>query len=308
MRTISAMTWLWIGAASSAWAGPFAPPAGQPGSTAIAATDSLFVDWADGFGNLVRGPLDIADPGGGLASFGSGANALGPADATPSNTAPVVSLGDGGQITLSFASAITDGPGFDFAVFENGFADEFLELAFVEVSTDGTDFVRFPGVSLTQTITQVGSFDTLDATELHLLAGKYRAGFGTPFDLSDVAGLATTVDVANINFVRLVDVVGSIDPALGTQDSLGNPLNDPYPTAFSSGGFDLDAVGVIHIVPEPAGWVLLAIGVMILGMRRLRRVTLLACQAVWRRHGLGKPRTAHVGTLTVERALVSNRF
>jgi len=258
---IAATSALLIVTASAAWAGPYAPPAGQPGSTALAAGDSLFVDWADGFTNLVRGPLDIADPPGGLASFGSGSNALGPSDATPSSATPIVSLGDGGQITLSFSHPITDGPGFDFAVFENGFADEFLELAFVEVSTNGADFVRFPGISLTQTATQIGGFDPLDATNLHNLAGKYRAAFGTPFDLSDVAGLSPNVDAAYINFVRLVDVVGSIDPAHRTLDSLGNPINDPNPTAFSSGGFDLDAVGVIHAVPEPAGWVLIAIGV-----------------------------------------------
>jgi hypothetical protein len=31
-----------------------------------------------------------------------------------------------------------------------------------------------------------------------------------------------------------------------TYDINNNPINDPFPTAFSSGGFDLDAVGVIH--------------------------------------------------------------
>ena len=267
MRTFAAVTLL-LFATASAWAGPYAPPAGQAGSTAIAAGDAAIVSWASGFSNLVRGPLDIANPGGGLASFGAGGNSLGPANATPASPGPVVSLGDGGQITLSFAHAITDGAGFDFAVFENGFADAFLELAFVEVSTNGTDFVRFPGVSLTQTNTQVGSFDALDATNLHNLAGKYRVGFGTPFDLSDIAGLLAAVDVGNINFVRIVDVVGSINAALGTEDSLGNRVNDPYPTAFASGGFDLDAVGVIHAVPEPAGWVLLAIGATLLGFRR----------------------------------------
>jgi hypothetical protein len=258
-------------AAASASAGPYAPPAGQAGSTAIAADSPLFVAWATGSSNLVRGPLDIANPGGGLASFGSAANALGAADATPAATTPIVSLGDSGQITLSFAAAIVDGPGFDFAVFENGFADEFLELAMVEVSTDGVDFVRFGGVSLTQTDVQVGSFDALDTTNIHNLAGKYRAGFGTPFDLGDVAGLSASVDVNHINFVRIIDVVGSLNGAHATQDSLGNLINDPYPTAFASGGFDLDAVGVINAVPEPAGWVLLASAVAVLASCRARQ-------------------------------------
>lgn len=243
---------------SVAGAGPFAPAAGQPGSTALSSSDPTFVAWATGFQNLVRGPQNIAIPAGALASFGSGANALGPANATSANGGPIVSLGDGGQITLSFAQAITNGPGYDFAVFENGFADEFLELAFVEVSTNGADFVRFPAVSITQTATQVGSFDPIDPTNIDNLAGKYRAGFGTPFDLAAIAGISSAVNATEINFVRIIDVVGSL--TLGSVDAIGNPVNDPYPTAFASGGFDLDAVGVIHSVPEPAAVVMATIG------------------------------------------------
>jgi len=251
-------------------AGPFAPTAGQPGSTAIAASDPAFVGWATGYQNLVRGPQNIAIPAGPLASFGSGANALGPADATLANGGPIVSLGDGGQITLTFDKPITNGPGYDFAVFENGFADEFLELAFVEVSTNGLDFVRFPAISLTPTATQVGSFDPVDPTNVDNLAGKYRAGFGTPFDLAAISGLSPAVNPAEINFVRIIDVVGSL--TLGSVDSLGNPVNDPYPTAFASGGFDLDAVGVINAVPEPGTVVLAFVGAMgMLVIRRKRR-------------------------------------
>jgi len=251
------VAWLLL-AAARASAGPFAPAAGQAGSTAIANTSPAIVEWASGFRDLVRGPMNIANPGAGLASFGSGAEALGFADA---NAAHVVSLGDGGSITLSFDRPITNGPDADFAVFENGFADTFLELAFAEVSSNGVDFVRFPAVSLTQTSTQVGSFGSLDPTNLNNLAGKYRAGFGTPFDLADIAGLSPLVDPNNVQFVRIVDVVGSINPAFGTLDSQGHVVNDPYPTAFSSGGFDLDGVAVMHAIPEPASLLLLLVAV-----------------------------------------------
>jgi hypothetical protein len=252
---------------SSGLAGPFAPAAGQPGSTAIANSSPLFVEWASGYQNLVRGPLDIANPGAGAASFGDPNFALGPADG---NTAHIVSLGDGGQITMTFAHPILNGAGPDLAVFENGFSDTFLELAFVEVSSNGTDFARFPSVSDTQTTTQVGAFGMLDPTNIDGLAGKYRAGFGTPFDLSQVAGLSANVDVNNIHFVRIVDVVGSINPTLGTRDSLHNLINDPYPTAFSSGGFDLNGVGALYDVPEPAAVVLFAAGAAVAWLMRVR--------------------------------------
>ena len=53
-------------------------------------------------------------------------------------------LGDDGSLVLTFPAPIADGAGPDFAVFENAFSTEFLELAFVEVSSDGTNFTRFP--------------------------------------------------------------------------------------------------------------------------------------------------------------------
>ena len=49
-----------------------------------------------------------------------------------------------------------------------------------------------------------------------------------------------------VTHVRIVDVVGNIDPEYATKDSEGHIVNDPWPTAFASSGFDLDAVGVIH--------------------------------------------------------------
>ena len=242
-------------------AGPFSPPAGQLGSEAIGKDDPLLIDWATGATELVRGPMDIANPGAGDASFGTAAEALGPAEGTSSN---VVSLGDGGHITLFFLRGIRDEPGFDFAVFENGFADDFLELAFVEVSSNGTDFFGFESVSLTQTTTQVGAFDPLDTTNIDNLAGKYRQGFGTPFDLAELSGASPLLDVSDVSWVRIVDVVGTINPAFARLDSLGNIINEPYPTAFSSSGFDLDAVGVIHrVVPEPGTAALSVCGMLL---------------------------------------------
>ncbi|HEY2761250.1 MAG TPA: hypothetical protein VGI75_10915, partial [Pirellulales bacterium] len=58
-------------------AGPYAPAAGQPGSTAIVYNDPSIVGWATSVQELTRGPLDIVNPGGDVASFGTGASALG---------------------------------------------------------------------------------------------------------------------------------------------------------------------------------------------------------------------------------------
>src|ERR1043166_9138465 len=64
-----------------ALAGPFAPAAGQLGSTAISKDDPSFVGWATG-ASIARGPMDISNPGLGLGSFGADSNALGPAQGT----------------------------------------------------------------------------------------------------------------------------------------------------------------------------------------------------------------------------------
>lgn len=219
--------------------GPFAPPAEQEGTTAIAANDITIVGWASNC-EVVRGPSDISDESSELASFGSETDATGEVDGTA-----VVSLGDGGTATLTFEAPIYNGPGPDFAIFENAFDDTFLELAFVEVSSDGETFVRFPAISLTQTETQVGAFDPLLAEQLHNFAGKYRANFGTPFDLEELAD-SSNINIEAITHVRIVDVVGSIEEDYATYDAHGFAVNDPFPTAFESSGFDLDGVGVMH--------------------------------------------------------------
>lgn len=226
--------------------GPFAPAAGQPGSTAIYKDSSIIVSWASGI-EIYRGYVRIDDPsftynGSNRASYGYPTIAVG---AAQESSYDVVSLGDGGYAILSFDRPILNGPGPDFAVFENSFSDTFLELAFVEVSSDGERFVRIPAISLTQTQTQVGGFGTIDPTNIHNFAGKYRQGYGTPFDLDDIAD-STGIDINNIRFVKIIDVVGSIDEQYCTYDSQGNKVNDPWPTPFNSSGFDLDAVAVIN--------------------------------------------------------------
>ena len=228
------------------WA-QFAPAQDKPGTTAMHADSSAFVAWATGC-VAEPGPMNITNPSAGLAGQGWPAeNVIG----VPQGTYGVTCLGDGGRATVTFASPICNRPGPDFAVFENGFANAqntdmwFLELGFVEVSSDGENFFRFPAISMVQTETQVGGMGCIDPAQIHNLASKYGAMYGTPFDLDEVPD-DPLLDKNNITHVRIIDVIGNIDPEYCTYDSQGHPVNDPWPTPFASCGMDLDAVGVIH--------------------------------------------------------------
>ncbi|WP_442483972.1 PEP-CTERM sorting domain-containing protein [Aeoliella sp. SH292] len=218
---------------------------------------------------------------------GVGAGFSNPNNTLGANNGSITSLGDlsseqisqgvlPGSITVAFDQAIVDRSGADFAVFENAstfFTDPvvFAELAYVEVSSNGTDFVRFPSVSLNaeaDLTTPFGrDFAGVDTTNIRNLAGVHPAGFGTPFDLAELADLPEVtsglVDLASIGFVRLVDIPGNG----AYTDSLGNPIFDTW-LSTGSGGLDLDAVGAINIVPEPATIGLALLGMLAVGARR----------------------------------------
>ncbi len=219
--------------------GPFCGVVGTTGCTAIAYNDNRIKAWATGC-TLVLGSQNLSDPSAPVVTYGTADEAVG---AASTSTMDVVSLGDGGSATLTFEKPIANGDGYDFAVFENSFNDYFLELAFVEVSSDGERFVRFPATSLTQTARQITS--SVDPTYINNLAGKYRVGYGTPFDLNELRDSAG-LDINNITHVRIIDVVGSIDPELGTYDAFGHIINDPFPTITYSAGFDLDGIAVLN--------------------------------------------------------------
>jgi hypothetical protein len=185
-----------------------------------------------------RGYVRIDDQSLGYASTGLPADATGMADNI------VVSLGDGGVAVVGFNESLKNNPGPDFAVYENSFDGRYLELALVEVSTDSLRWVRFPSVSHIPVEIQTGGFGTTDPDKIHNLAGKYQVMFGTPFNLDDVADSAG-IDINNINYVRIIDVVGSVNPLWCSRDANGNIINDPWPTPFPQSGFDLDAVAIL---------------------------------------------------------------
>lgn len=217
----------------------YAPPAGQPGTGAMHKDSSAFVSWATAC-TVIRGYQDISDPSLGFASVGDQTMATGKAQSNG-----VVSLGDGGSAVCTFAYPVKNDAGNDFSVFENAFNNGFLELAFVEVSSDGIHFFRFPSHSQTDTVTQTAGGGLTDATKINNLAGKYRDGYGTPFDLQELSG-TPGLNINTITHIKIIDVVGSITNSFATRDSYGNKVNDPWPTPFPSSGFDLDAIGVIH--------------------------------------------------------------
>ncbi len=213
----------------------FDGPGGEPGSKSIHKDDGAISGWATSV-DIQRGWMQISDTTIGRATAGSDSNALGAFDGA------IVSLGDGGIATLSFDQAIINRDGYDFAVFENGFKvglSYYLELAHVEVSKDGVNFVRFPSESLTDTSYQTNNFSYTSPEKVYNLAGKHQAPYGSLFDLDEV-GMDT------ISYVRLIDVVGSVNDSFGTRDSKGRLINDPFPSPFESSGFDLDAVAVVN--------------------------------------------------------------
>ena len=206
--------------------GPHSPAAGQTGSDAVAKDDPRIEGWAQA--------VESYSPDGSVAqAWRNSSLTLGPAEG---NVFEVCSLGPGGTLTLSFGRTISNRLGPELAVFENGFSDSFLEFAFVEVSSDGVHFVRFPNESLTPD--PVGSFGIIDTTEVAGLAGKYRQGFGTPFDFSALPE-DPLLDLNAVRFVRLVDVVGG-----QSRDSSDAVIYDPFPTSVSA-GFDCDAVALL---------------------------------------------------------------
>ncbi|MCE3227897.1 MAG: hypothetical protein K0S32_2448 [Bacteroidetes bacterium] len=221
----------------------FAPAAGQPGTTAIKKDSSIIINWATGC-KVIRGYQDVSNQSAGYANVGDSSKAIGVADGVN-----VVSLGDAGSAILTFQSPIKNSPGPDFCVFENSFDAGFLELAFVEVSSDGTNFTRFPATCNVQNTVQIGPFDTSsDPTKIDNLAGKYIMNYGVPFDLQQLNG-TSGLDINAITHVKIIDAVGCIQAQYATYDKNSNKINDPWATAFGSSGFDLDAVGVINQVP-----------------------------------------------------------
>ena len=151
-------------------AGPWVPGTPAEPLLPVSISDPGIIAWATGVVSYNPGAV-------GDTTFQDAAAALGPAEGV---STLVTNLGRGGSIALSFDAPIADGAGADFAIFENGFSvgeRVFAELAWVDVSSNGTTFVRFPGFYVPPPLSSpVGEFDTVDNTNFSGFAGKYAAG------------------------------------------------------------------------------------------------------------------------------------
>ena len=212
-------------AALRAQDGPFPPAVGEEGTTAVPIDDERVLRWADTverYAPVEGAPLD--------AAFANPEQALGVAEG---NSFQIVSLARG-ELIVSFQEPFQNGEGPELAVFENSFSNTFLELAFVEVSSDGVNFVRFPNQSLTPM-----GMGAVFATNIDGLAGKYRGGYGTPFDFQDLPPSAL-LDLESVRFVRLIDIVGGDEV-----DSFGRTIYDSFIGGVST-GFDCDGVAALE--------------------------------------------------------------
>ncbi|AKB27732.1 Chitin binding protein [Methanosarcina siciliae T4/M] len=170
---------------------PGAPDPGIPGfvgpngdgKTDCGTVNPIFITWASTVVDYSPANQSIT------AGFSNPSIALGPVTGDNFN---IVSLGDldqdqinagelPGSVTLGFDLPIANGEGPDLAVFENGFIVSgtekmSAELGYVEVSTDGIVFARFPSISLTSG--QAGGYGSIDPAYVYNLAGKHVNAYG----------------------------------------------------------------------------------------------------------------------------------
>ncbi len=150
-----------------------------------------------------------------------------------SGSTDVFSLGNGGEIVLGFDVTVIDGAGVDFIVFENAFriggsaTNVFYELGEVSVSDDGVTWTTFPCTATTYPFGSCAGWHPVLASPAEPVDVTHpELAGGDAYDLSDVG-------VKSFHYLRVRDMMTK-RPATG-----------------GTGGFDLDAVAVIHGDPAP---------------------------------------------------------
>jgi hypothetical protein len=180
----------------------------------------------------------------------------------------IYQLGIGGVVVIELASAATDGFGTDLIVYENPFlvfggdqGESWIEAAFVDVSSDGLTWVRFPtsyageqgpfspfiGVPLTwysgfAGVSHASAWPVFGADPFDVVAGG-----GDAFDLADLADDPQVqlgfVNLQNIRFVRITDVQAGV-----ATDTEGNLIWDCGDPNFATA--DIDAVCAVNNVAQ----------------------------------------------------------
>lgn len=167
----------------------------------------------------------------------------------------VLSLGDGGIITLEFVHHIVvNGPGPDFIVFENPFyiagdpLNVFAEVAFVEVSQDGETFYRFPnryypdGTPINNPANWSG-FAGVNPVYSHpdndIDPTDPQTAGGDAFDLEDVG----------LEWIRFIRIIDTDEGENAARCDYGNIIYDPGMPGGPSAGFDLDAIAAVNWIP-----------------------------------------------------------
>ena len=187
------------------------PESPQPFATSVVSfTPGEFAGFGqEGLPGVVLGP-----PRGAGASMGS---------------LDVLSLGRGGEIVLGLGLGVVDGPGVDLLVFENAFAG-FSETGTVAVSEDGRTWLEFP-------------CDPGDRAGGYPGCAGVRPVFSSPDNgLSPTDPLWAGGDGFDLATLR-VDPERFRARFVRVRDSGANFYGS------TSGGFDLDAVAVVHGVP-----------------------------------------------------------
>lgn len=230
MKTTHLAGWLLLALLGSACATTQAGAAADGSATAADAAG------ADQGGDAAKGPNPFADrvvtfhPGKGS---GYGQNkmpgvVLGAPDGNGAQggSLDVVSLGQEGTIVLAFDDVgLVDGPGPDLLVFENAFSS-WVETGFVAVSEDGETWHEWPCA-----VTDVaGGYP--GCAGVHPVFASLDNGID-PTDPAVAGGDAFDLHDLGITHARFVRI----------RDSGANHYDAP------SGGFDLDAVAVVHGAP-----------------------------------------------------------
>ena len=179
---------------------------------------------------------------------------LGPPEGagTGAGSTDVLSLGDGGDITLMFTdNEVVNGPGPDLIVFENAMyvngdpESVFCEVAYVEVSQDGVQFIRFPNdynpdgtppLNPANWTGFAGVYPVLSNSSNGIDPTDPSVAGGDPFDLDDVG----------LDWVKYIRIIDTNEPPNAGFDDDGDEIYDAGVITAQKSGFDLDAVVAVH--------------------------------------------------------------